>query len=247
MDPTDYFVHKEETERGPLFHICRLREDGEPLCHIKDDAAEDSLLDDLMIGDSQGNNVSYIHCGAIERMLDNGSAIAGLDFGEESAEGGYEVALEEKLEYVRGNDCTPSLPSMPRPEFYIWYGEGCCDDKTPDYAEARRIRRALRIDGHDAYIADADQNEIMHYELTLPGFDRGTDETDDLVIWVAAISEEEVLKAATDCSEGFRVEGYSVADIPDDCEPDFILPSQAADLRDRVDQLRGANSPTMKA
>jgi len=204
MDPTDYFVHKEETERGPLFHIFRLREDGEPLCHIKDDAAEDSLLDDLMIGDSQGNNVSYIHCGAIERMLDNGSAIAGLDFGEESAEGGYEVALEEKLEYVRGNDCTPSLPSMPRPEF-------------------------------------------RHYELTLPGFNGGTDETDNLVIWVAAISEEEVLKAATDCSDGFSVEGYSVANIPDDCEPDFILPSQAADLRDRVDQLRGANSPTMKA
>lgn len=39
MDPTDYFVHKEETGHGPLFHICRLREDGELLYNGRSQAS----------------------------------------------------------------------------------------------------------------------------------------------------------------------------------------------------------------
>lgn len=131
----------------------------QPASFIEDECARESLHDDLMAGDAQGDDVSYFHCAAIERMLGNGSAIAGRDFGEESAEEGYEVALEEKLEYVRGNDCAPALPN-PKPEFYIWHGEGCCDNKTSDLDEAKRICQEFLDEGVKAYIADQDQNVI---------------------------------------------------------------------------------------
>jgi hypothetical protein len=45
--------------------------------------------------------------------------------------------------------------------FYIWHGEGQCDNKENDLAEARRIKQELIADGHsDAYITDEDNRVI---------------------------------------------------------------------------------------
>lgn len=45
-------------------------------------------------------------------------------------------------------------------EYYVWYDEGCCDDKTEDVQQALQWRDELRAKGFDAYVADADHNVI---------------------------------------------------------------------------------------
>lgn len=41
--------------------------------------------------------------------------------------------------------------------YYIWYDEGCCDNKTDDLEDARRIEKELLDDGYlDAYITNND-------------------------------------------------------------------------------------------
>lgn len=60
------------------------------------------------------------------------------------------------------------------------------------------------------------------YEITLPGFDGSTDETDDLVIWVNApnplIAYEFAKSLNADCEELIRDHDYSFED-----GVDFIL------------------------
>lgn len=44
--------------------------------------------------------------------------------------------------------------------FYIWHDEGCCDNKTDDIKEARRIEKEFLDEGINAYITDDDNNII---------------------------------------------------------------------------------------
>lgn len=45
-------------------------------------------------------------------------------------------------------------------EFYIWHDEGCCDNKTSDLKEARRIKQEFIDEGVNAYITDVDGSVI---------------------------------------------------------------------------------------
>lgn len=45
--------------------------------------------------------------------------------------------------------------------YYVWHDDGCCDNKTDDLEEARRIEKALLEDGYtDVYITNSD-NEVV--------------------------------------------------------------------------------------
>ena len=39
--------------------------------------------------------------------------------------------------------------------FYVWHGEGCCDNKCDSLEEARSIAAELRKDHTDVYVVDA--------------------------------------------------------------------------------------------
>lgn len=59
-------------------------------------------------------------------------------------------------------------------DYYIWHDEGCCDNKTKDLAEARRIQAWLIAEGHsDVYIADADHRVIEATYVEMPCADEG--------------------------------------------------------------------------
>ena len=65
------------------------------------------------------------------------------------------------------------------------------------------------------------------FEVTGAGFDGGTDETDDRVLWVVADNERQVIDAIADCGAAF------CGEIHEDCKAnvDFELPRQIRDLQ----------------
>ena len=79
------------------------------------------------------------------------------------------------------------------------------------------------------------------FEVTAAGFDASTDETDDLVFWVTAPSEDVVQAVIKDTGATFRSEP------PSDCvaDADFQLPRQAiafsSELLEKASDLRNLN------
>lgn len=66
------------------------------------------------------------------------------------------------------------------------------------------------------------------YEVTLKGYYSGNDMTDDLILWVAAPSEEAIHMAAGGASFKIR-DAYHTQDVSiDDC--DWTLPQDAAEV-----------------
>jgi hypothetical protein len=74
------------------------------------------------------------------------------------------------------------------------------------------------------------------FEITAAGFNGGSDETDDLVIWVSALSPAIVKSAIADTGATFcgPVDGNPIEDA------DFELPSQAGQLATRLLELASA-------
>jgi hypothetical protein len=74
-----------------------------------------------------------------------------------------------------------------------------------------------------------DNNQMKVFEVTAAGFDGGSDDTDDLLYWVAARTEEEVQAAIEDTGACFRGNvGFSAAvDVTRDVDVDFKLPGQS--------------------
>lgn len=71
----------------------------------------------------------------------------------------------------------------------------------------------------------------MIFELTAAGFDGGTDETDDLVFWVEASSEEEVAAVAVNTGAQYqRLQGVTVPAQA----VDYRLPGDAEALRGKL-------------
>jgi len=79
------------------------------------------------------------------------------------------------------------------------------------------------------------------FEVTAAGFDASSDETDDLVFWVAANSAEQVREAIKDTGAVFcgEVLGWSLNDA------EFTLPAQAMGLSsallEKASEHRNAN------
>ena len=49
--------------------------------------------------------------------------------------------------------------------YYIWHGNGLCDNATDDLMEALVIEMALNAEGHEAFIEDADHMEVPPWRL----------------------------------------------------------------------------------
>lgn len=74
-----------------------------------------------------------------------------------------------------------------------------------------------------------DNNQMKVFEVTAAGFDGGSDDTDDLVYWVTARTEEEVQAAIADTGACFRGNvGFSdTIDVTRDVGVDFKLPVES--------------------
>ncbi|MEB0032887.1 hypothetical protein QN372_19235 [Undibacterium sp. RTI2.1] len=58
-------------------------------------------------------------------------------------------------------------------QYYVWHGEGQCDNKTDNLEEARRIKKEFLDEGIAAYIADHENNTIGDEMEAIPVFDAG--------------------------------------------------------------------------
>lgn len=86
-------------------------------------------------------------------------------FGVENLSSDVTDAMVAKARTEYGIVVAPSLSSMPAKTFYVWHGEGQCDNSTPDLSEARRIARDLRAAGHEGvYIVDESEASVHQFE-----------------------------------------------------------------------------------
>ncbi|MBD8615629.1 hypothetical protein IFT69_18170 [Pseudomonas putida] len=72
------------------------------------------------------------------------------------------------------------------------------------------------------------------FEVTLKGYYGGNDMTDDLILWVAAQSEESIYLAVGDCGEKIREVIHNSGASLEDC--DWTLPADAAFVAMAVDE-----------
>lgn len=90
------------------------------------------------------------------------------------------------------------------------------------------------------------------FELTLRGFNGGTDKTDHLILWVDADMTEEQVKAFLS-REGMYLPGgvvtevIAIPDVTTADEADFALPGQLYDLKARANKLVWDNEHAMEA
>ena len=77
------------------------------------------------------------------------------------------------------------------------------------------------------------------FELTIPGFNGGTDETDHHVLWVVSPDLESVLNLAT--PHGVAVQELPVGHVDDDDDIDYNLEtlSEQSALITRILKLKG--------
>lgn len=102
-------------------------------------------------------------------------------------------------------------------------------DSEADYQEHQRWMQASKDMAHDQKVASIAAGSTAFrsiYEVTAAGFNADTDETDDLVFWVAAPSEDDVKAVIQDTGAKFcgMVTHAKVADA------DFTLPAQSMAL-----------------
>lgn len=78
-------------------------------------------------------------------------------------------------------------------------------------------------------------SDTLVFEVALPGYDGSSDETDDLIMWIAARSREQVVAALPEqVAHGSVIVPHSGAvDLHAD-DIDFTLPGQAAELANEV-------------
>lgn len=91
--------------------------------------------------------------------------------------------------------------------------------------------------------SDKTASGLKVFEVTAAGFDGATEETDDLVFWVAAFSQDQVEVAIRDTGAKFcgEVLGWSLADA------EFFLPGQtmalSSALLEKASEYRNKNRP----
>ncbi|MEB0118662.1 hypothetical protein QN395_19435 [Undibacterium sp. RTI2.2] len=88
-----------------------------------------------------------------------------------------EQCLESALDNLMGGDLasfeTIEIMQIEKTEYYVWHGEGQCDNKTSNVDEARRIKKEFLNEGIAAYIADHENNMIGDEIEATPVFDAG--------------------------------------------------------------------------
>ncbi|QYW06430.1 hypothetical protein uan_018 [Pseudomonas phage UAntarctica] len=70
----------------------------------------------------------------------------------------------------------------------------------------------------------------MKFEITGAGFDGGTDETDERVLWVTADTEAQVQEAVTATGASYTSLGLILSSV----DIDYTLPADAVPLRQRL-------------
>lgn len=86
---------------------------------------------------------------------------------------------------------------------------------------------------------EAEQAQRRVFEVTLPGFYGGTDDTDDRILWVMAPNEAAVREHLP---HDAVVDAMNTAPPHEDV--DFVLPAHVERLRDRVSVLMKRGNPT---